>query len=102
MWAVLASVAAEAHELNTAEIAYAAINAVCSGTRAASAVLQSASCSRHSPLPSHNHQIDKVEHIQRIKVIPTPEGRRAAIALFCRQVRNFLLKAHSTTCICLD
>ena len=31
-------------------------------------------------------QIDKVEHIQRVKSIPTPEGRRAAIALFCRQV----------------
>ncbi|XP_032237699.1 intraflagellar transport protein 80 homolog isoform X2 [Nematostella vectensis] len=57
LWACLATMAAYAKELNTAETAYAAID-----------------------------EADKVQYINHIKEIPTKEGRNAAMALFCRQV----------------
>eukprot|EP00050_Salpingoeca_kvevrii_P014958 m.42220 g.42220 ORF g.42220 m.42220 type:complete len:171 (+) comp6080_c0_seq1:2-514(+) len=57
IWASLATMAAAARELDTAEMAYAAID-----------------------------EVDKVEYIQHIKQIPTVEGRNAAMALFCKQV----------------
>lgn len=58
---------AGAKELNTAELAYAAI------------------C-----------EASKVQYINQIKEIPTPEGRNAALALFCHQpieAENILLQA---------
>eukprot|EP00039_Didymoeca_costata_P029945 m.27168 g.27168 ORF g.27168 m.27168 type:complete len:762 (+) comp7870_c0_seq1:224-2509(+) len=56
LWACLAAMAAVEKELNAAEIAYAAIE-----------------------------EVDKVQHIARIKKVPTLEGRNAEMALFCRQ-----------------
>ena len=59
LWACLAIMATKAKELNAAEIAYAAVNA-----------------------------IDKVEFLQRVKAIPTPEGRNAELALFSGQAEE--------------
>lgn len=56
LWACLATMAAHAKDLNTAETAYAAID-----------------------------EADKVQYINHIKEIPSQEGRNAAMALFCRQ-----------------
>eukprot|EP00050_Salpingoeca_kvevrii_P014961 m.42262 g.42262 ORF g.42262 m.42262 type:complete len:226 (+) comp6080_c0_seq4:2-679(+) len=67
IWASLATMAAAARELDTAEMAYAAID-----------------------------EVDKVEYIQHIKQIPTVEGRNAAMALFCKQpeeAESILLQA---------
>lgn len=59
LWACLATMASYGKELNTAEIAYAAID-----------------------------EADKVQYINYIKEIPTKEGRNAAMALFCHQVNE--------------
>lgn len=59
LWACLATMAAYAKDLNTAETAYAAID-----------------------------EADKVQYINHIKEIPTKEGRNAAMALFCRQTQE--------------
>lgn len=56
MWAVLASHAAASRELLPAEIAFAALG-----------------------------EIDKVQYLQRIKEMPAPEARTAAMAAFCNQ-----------------
>jgi intraflagellar transport protein 80 len=67
LWACLAAVAASAHELNAAEVSYAAIE-----------------------------EIDKVQYLAYIKTIPTAEGREAEMALFGRQKNEaeaILLKA---------
>lgn len=67
LWACLAAVAAAAHELNAAEVSYAAIE-----------------------------EIDKVQYLAYIKTIPTAEGREAEMALFGRQTAEaeaILLKA---------
>lgn len=56
MWAAMASQAAAARELLAAEIAYAALG-----------------------------DVDKVQYLQQAKEIPSPEGRAAALALFCHQ-----------------
>mmetsp|Transcript_15398 Transcript_15398/g.39727 ORF Transcript_15398/g.39727 Transcript_15398/m.39727 type:complete len:773 (-) Transcript_15398:1613-3931(-) len=67
LWACLAAVAAAAHELNAAEVSYAAIE-----------------------------EIDKVQYLSYIKTIPTAEGREAEMALFGRQMGEaeaILLKA---------
>ncbi|XP_047130740.2 intraflagellar transport protein 80 homolog isoform X1 [Hydra vulgaris] len=59
LWACLAGFAALHKDLNTAEIAYAAID-----------------------------EIEKVHFIQAIKEIPSAEGRNAAVLLFCGQVKD--------------
>jgi len=59
LWACLAGMAAFHKELSTAEIAYAAID-----------------------------EAEKVQYINYIKEIPSPEGRNATMALFCGQVQD--------------
>jgi len=59
LWACLAGMAASHKELSTAEIAYAAIE-----------------------------EVEKVQYINFIKEIPTPEGRNAAMAIFCGQTQD--------------
>ncbi|EGD77117.1 hypothetical protein PTSG_07451 [Salpingoeca rosetta] len=59
LWACLAVIATKAKELNAAEIAYAAVNA-----------------------------IDKVEFLQLVKSIPTAEGRKAELAVFSGQIEE--------------
>ncbi|XP_046852298.1 intraflagellar transport protein 80 homolog [Xenia sp. Carnegie-2017] len=59
LWACLATMAAYGKELETAEIAYAAID-----------------------------EADKVQYINHVKEIPSKEGRNAAMALFCGQIQE--------------
>jgi len=59
IWACLASMSAASKELYPAEIAYAAIE-----------------------------EVDKVQYIAYIKTIPSPEGRNAEMALFCREAQD--------------
>ena len=56
LWACLAGMAAAARDLNTVEVAYAAIN-----------------------------EADKVQYIAHIRDLPTAERRNAELALFCHQ-----------------
>eukprot|EP00744_Colponema_vietnamica_P004654 GILI01006912.1.p1 GENE.GILI01006912.1~~GILI01006912.1.p1 ORF type:complete len:758 (-),score=200.90 GILI01006912.1:92-2365(-) len=67
LWACLAAMAIHGRELNTAEIALAAIE-----------------------------EVDKVQFINHIKRIPTEQGRNAELALFCRrpdEAEQILLQA---------
>ncbi|XP_062521440.1 intraflagellar transport protein 80 homolog [Corticium candelabrum] len=67
LWACLAAMSAGSKELNIAELAYAAI-----------------------------HEASKVQYINYIKEVPSPEGRTASLALFCHQpgeAENTLLQA---------
>ncbi|CAG9464610.1 unnamed protein product [Pedinophyceae sp. YPF-701] len=57
MWAVLASLALEARELNVAEAAFAGLG-----------------------------RIDRVEFIQRLKKVPSDEGRAAELAVLAREI----------------
>jgi intraflagellar transport protein 80 len=59
LWAVLAGMAAESKDLNTAEIAYAAIS-----------------------------EVHKVQHLQFVKGMSSMERRNAEMALFCKQPRQ--------------
>ncbi|XP_070538600.1 intraflagellar transport protein 80 homolog [Ptychodera flava] len=70
LWACLATMASYAKELNTAEVAYAAID-----------------------------EADKVEFIMHIKEIPSKEARKAEMALFCgnsQDAEGILLQAGLT------
>ncbi len=67
LWACLAAMALHARELNTAELALAAID-----------------------------QVDKVQFINYVKLIPSEAGRNAELALFCRrpmEAEQILLQA---------
>ena len=67
LWACLSGISLQARELNTAEIALAAID-----------------------------EIDKVQFINYVKNIPSEAGRNAELALFCRkfvEAENILLSS---------
>ena len=67
LWACLAGMSLHAHELNTAEVALAAIN-----------------------------EVDKLQFILHVKEIPTVEGRSAELALYSRrtvEAETILLQA---------
>lgn len=56
MWSVMATYATTARDIGASEAAYAALG-----------------------------EVDKVQYLQQVKVIPTPEGRAAAMCLFAHQ-----------------